>query len=286
MSQAQALAGLARDALPVQVELRENATSSPRSAKAGVATSFRPRPIPRAAPPIGPSVTHPRRRPMSSTATATGSLILVLGSRNRKKCREMAELIRPPWEPSHRLARLEIGSLDEFPGAPEVDESAETFAGNARKKAAELALALDRWVLADDSGLTVDALQGAPGVLSARYAGEPCDDAANNRKLVEAISAMPDDRRGAAFRCALAVADPAGQIRLEAEGACRGRITREPRGTAGFGYDPLFLIPEYHKTFGELSPLVKHQLSHRSRAFAHLRPGLERLIDEVLSGGS
>ena len=177
------------------------------------------------------------------------------------------------------------GSLDEFPGAPEVDESAETFAGNARKKAAELARALDRWVLADDSGLTVDALQGAPGVLSARYAGEPCDDAANNRKLVEAIFAVPDDRRGAAFRCALAVADPFGQIRLEAEGACRGRIIREPRGTAGFGYDPLFLIPEYHKTFGELSPLVKHQLSHRSRAFAHLRPGLERLIDAVLSGG-
>ena len=222
----------------------------------------------------------------SETATATGSLILVLGSRNRKKCREMAELIRPPWEPSRRLDRLRIGSLDEYPGAPEVDESAETFAGNARKKAAEFARALDRWVLADDSGLAVDALQGAPGVLSARYAGEPCDDAANNRKLVEAISAVPDDRRGAAFRCALAVADPSGQIRLEAAAACRGRIIREPRGTAGFGYDPLFLIPEYHKTFGELSPLVKHQLSHRSRAFAHLRPGLERLIDEVLSGGS
>ena len=222
----------------------------------------------------------------SETEAATGSLILVLGSRNRKKCREMAELIRPPWEPSCRLDRLEIGTLDEFPDAPEVDESAETFAGNARKKAAELARALDRWVLADDSGLAVDALQGAPGVLSARYAGEPCDDAANNRKLVEAISAVPDDRRGAAFRCALAVADPSGQIRLEAAAACRGRIVREPRGTAGFGYDPLFLIPEYHKTFGELSPLVKHQLSHRSRAFAHLRPGLERLIDEVLSGGS
>jgi XTP/dITP diphosphohydrolase len=220
---------------------------------------------------------------MSSTATATGSLILVLGSRNCKKCREMAELIRPTWESSRRLDRLQIGSLDEYPSAPEVDESSETFAGNARKKAAELARALDRWVLADDSGLTVDALQGAPGVLSARYAGEPGDDAANNRKLLDAISAVPDDRRGAAFRCALAVADPSGQIRLEAEGSCCGRIIREPRGTACFGYDPLFLILEYHKTFGELSPLVKHQLSHRSRAFAHLRPGLERLLDEVLT---
>jgi len=219
---------------------------------------------------------------MSSIDSAAGSLILVLGSRNRKKCREMAELIRPAWEPSRQLDRLQIATLEDYPTAPDVDESAETFAGNARKKAAELARALQRWVLADDSGLTVDALQGAPGVLSARFAGEPCDDAANNRKLLEAIAAVPDDRRGAAFRCALAVADPAGEIRLEAEGVCRGRITREPRGTAGFGYDPLFLILEYHKTFGELSPLVKHQLSHRSRAFAHLRPSLERLIDEVL----
>ena len=176
-----------------------------------------------------------------------------------------------------------IQSLDEYPSAPEVDESRPTrFAGNARKKASELALALGHWVLADDSGLAVDALNGAPGVLSARFAGEPCDDAANNRKLLEAIADVPDDRRGAAFRCALAVADPSGQIRLEAEGACRGRIIRELRGDQGFGYDPLFLIPEYHRTFGELSPLVKHQLSHRSRAFAHLRPGLARLIAEVL----
>ena len=218
---------------------------------------------------------------MRSIEIAAGSLILVLGTRNRKKCREMAELIRPVWEASSRLERLQIFSLDDYQAAPEVEEVAETFAGNARKKASELARAIDRWVLADDSGLTVDALQGAPGVLSARYAGEPCDDAANNRKLLEAISAVPDEQRGAAFRCALAVADPEGQIRLEAEGACRGRIVHQPRGTEGFGYDPLFLIAEYHKTFGELSPLVKHQLSHRSRAFTLLRPVLERLIDQM-----
>jgi XTP/dITP diphosphohydrolase len=195
----------------------------------------------------------------------------------------MAELIAPPWEPGPRLARLRILSLDDFPDAPEVEESADTFAGNARKKSSELAVALGRWVLADDSGLAVDALGGAPGVLSARYAGEPCDDAANNRKLLEALKDVPEERRGAAFRCALAVADPSGAIRLEAEGACRGRIIREVRGTLGFGYDPLFLIPEYHKTFGELSPLVKHQLSHRSRAFGHLRPGLGRLVAGISS---
>ena len=222
---------------------------------------------------------------MSTLETTPGRLILVLGSRNRKKCGEMAELIRPAWEPNHRLDRLEIRSLDDFPTAPDVEETAETFAGNARKKASELAQALERWVLADDSGLAVDALKGAPGVLSARYAGEPCDDQANNRKLLEALAKMPDDRRGAAFCCALAVADPSGAIRLEAEGACRGRIIHEPRGPRGFGYDPLFLIPEYHQTFGELSPLVKHQLSHRCRAFAYLRPALERLLAELPAVG-
>ena len=210
--------------------------------------------------------------------TPTSPIPLVLGTRNGKKCREMAELIAPPWEPNPRLARLSIRSVAEFPAAPDVVEDADTFAGNARKKAAEVARSLGLWVIADDSGLAVDALGGAPGVLSARYAGEPCDDDANNRKLLEAIASLPDERTGAAFRCALALADPTGAIRLEAEGSCRGRLTREPRGRGGFGYDPLFLIPEYHQTFGELSPLVKHQLSHRARAFARLRPGIDRLI--------
>ena len=103
------------------------------------------------------------------------SIVLVLGSRNRKKCKEMAELIAPPWEPSRSLERLDIRSVDDFPAAPEVVEDADTFAGNARKKASELARALSVWVVADDSGLTVDALGGAPGVFSARYAGEPTE---------------------------------------------------------------------------------------------------------------
>jgi len=215
---------------------------------------------------------------MAQSGSASPSIVLVLGSRNRKKCREMAELLIPPWEGSPALARVVVRSLDDFAGVPEVVEDAGTFAGNARKKAIELARALACWVIADDSGLAVDALEGAPGVYSARYAGEPADDSANNRKLLEATNNLPDDRRGAAFHCAVALADPAGAVRLEAEGVCRGRLARELKGSGGFGYDPLFLIPEYHATFGELSPLVKHQLSHRARAFARLRPGLERLI--------
>lgn len=205
-------------------------------------------------------------------------IVLVLGTRNAKKCREMAELIAPPWERDTRLGRLLIRSVGDFEGVADVVEDAETFAGNARKKAAETARALGTWTLADDSGLAVDALGGAPGVLSARYAGEPSDDEANNQKLLEALATVEDDRRGAAFRCALALADPSGTIRLEAEGSCRGRITRHRRGPGGFGYDPLFLIPEYHQTFGELSSIVKHQLSHRARAFARLRPALIRMI--------
>jgi XTP/dITP diphosphohydrolase len=215
---------------------------------------------------------------MASADSESRAIVLVLGSRNRNKCREMAELLVPPWEPNPHLARVHVRSLDEFPGAPEIQEDADSFAGNARKKAVEFAKALSLWVVADDSGLAVDALDGAPGVFSARYAGDPCDDDANNRKLLQDLSGDPDERRGAAFRCALALADPSGRVRLEASGACRGRLTREPRGSGGFGYDPLFLIPEYHKTFGELSALVKHQLSHRSRAFAHLRAGLQRMI--------
>ena len=220
---------------------------------------------------------------MSQPPAAT--IRLVLGTRNHKKGHEMIELLRPPWEPNRQLDRLAIVLLDEYPGAPEVVEDGATFAANAAKKAGETARALGAWVLADDSGLAVDALGGAPGVLSARYAGTHGDDAANNHKLLEALAQVPDAQRGAAFVCALALADPNGAIRAEAAGDCRGRITHESRGPNGFGYDPLFLIPEYHRTFGELSPLVKHQLSHRSRAFARLRPMLDRLISSgVLDG--
>lgn len=208
----------------------------------------------------------------------TEPLTLVLGTRNAKKLRELAQLIAPPWEDNPRLGRLRIRSLVDFDATFDVLEDADTFAGNARKKASETALALGQWVVADDSGLSVDALEGEPGVYSARYAGAHGDDEANNRKVLEALAEVDDARRRAAFVCALALADPSGTVRVETAGACRGRIIREPRGANGFGYDPLFLIPEYHQTFGELSALVKHQLSHRSRAFAALRPQLDRLV--------
>jgi XTP/dITP diphosphohydrolase len=205
---------------------------------------------------------------------------LVLATRNRKKGEEMAGLLLPPWEPEGSLSGLVIKSLADFPELPDIEEDADTFAGNARKKAEAVASALRVWALADDSGLAVHCLSGAPGVHSARYAGRHGDVEANNRRLLAELAEVSDDHRGAAFVSALALADPSGTTRAETEGRCRGRITREPRGKSGFGYDPLFLIREYHKTFGELSPLVKHQLSHRSRAVEHMRPLLERALAE------
>ncbi len=221
---------------------------------------------------------------MPPSDDAKPPIILVLGTRNPKKRQEMAELIAPAHAHCVFRSRLEIHSLEGFPDAVEIDEDGATFADNARKKAVVQAKRLSRWVLADDSGLEVDALGGAPGVTSARYAGEPCDDAANNRKLLEALAGRPETERGAGFRCALCLADPTGTPRLEVSAACRGRIAHEPRGAGGFGYDPLFLIQEYHKTFGELSPLVKHHLSHRARAFARLWGGLDGLIESGAMG--
>src|SRR5262249_16555323 len=161
--------------------------------------------------------------------------------------------------------------------APEVVEDGTTFEENARKKAVELARHLKHWVLGEDSGLVVPALNGRPGVSSARYAGKQGDDAANNARLLAELAPLPDDRRAAYYVCTAAIADPDGAVQATAEGRCHGVILRKPRGSGGFGYDPLFLIPELHRTFGELNPRVKHALSHRARALEHLRPALSRL---------
>ena len=197
--------------------------------------------------------------------------LLVLGTGNRKKGREMADLLAP--------AGLELRTLADFPTAIQVVEDGETFAANAAKKAAEQAQHLGRWVLADDSGLTVDWLGGAPGVHSARFSGLGATDGANNEKLLALLSGVPLERRSAQFVCHLVLADPRGAIRAESEGSCRGRILTAPRGTQGFGYDPLFEVREYHRTFAELGPVAKAVLSHRARALRNLLPTLQALVD-------
>jgi XTP/dITP diphosphohydrolase len=196
--------------------------------------------------------------------------VLVVGSRNRKKREEIVEILGD-------LA-LDLRDLSNWPDAPEVVEDGATFVDNARKKAIELARHLGQWVLGEDSGLVVPGLNGRPGVYSARYAGKQGDDAANNARLLAELAPLPEERRAAYYVCTAALADPTGEVRAVVEGRCHGVIIREARGAGGFGYDPLFLILEYHRTFGELSPRVKHALSHRARALAQLRPMLRALL--------
>jgi XTP/dITP diphosphohydrolase len=196
--------------------------------------------------------------------------VLVLGTRNVKKRQEIVEILGD--------LGLDLRDLAGWPDAPEVVEDGATFEANACKKAAELARGLGQWVLGEDSGLVVPALGGRPAVMSARYAGRQGDDQANNQKLLAELAPLPDDRRGAYYVCTAALADPQGEIRAVTEGRCQGVILRAAHGTGGFGYDPLFLIAEYHRTFGELSSRVKHALSHRSRALERLRPALRQLL--------
>lgn len=194
-----------------------------------------------------------------------GKRVLVVASRNRHKVEEIRAILRDlPFEV------VSIADLGDF---PEVVEDGETFAENARKKAMQTMEWVRELVVADDSGLEVDALQGAPGVRSARFAappGESSTDAANNAKLLQLLAHVPPENRGAQFRCVMALAVPGGDVHF-AEGICRGIIGFEPRGDQGFGYDPLFIVPELGKTFAELGPEVKNRIGHRARALAGLK---------------
>lgn len=197
-------------------------------------------------------------------------MLLVLGTRNPKKRLEIAEILAD--------LPLELGDLTAWPNLPEIEETGATFDENARLKAIAVAKATGHWAIGEDSGLVVPALSGAPGVFSARYAGKQGDDAGNNAKLLAELESLPEDRRAAYYVCTAALSDPSGEVKAVVGGRCHGIIIREARGTGGFGYDPLFLIPEYHRTFGELSATVKHALSHRGRALAKLRPVLRELL--------
>ena len=195
---------------------------------------------------------------------------LVLGTRNRKKREEIVEILGD--------LGIAFGDLADRTDVPDVEETGTTFEANARLKATAFAKATGEWTLAEDSGLVVPGLNGRPGVYSARYAGRQGDDAANNARLLAELAPLPDDRRAAYYVCVAALADPSGEVEAVAEGRCHGVIVKEHRGTNGFGYDPLFLVPEFHQTFGELSARVKHALSHRSRALERLRPALRAAL--------
>lgn len=198
---------------------------------------------------------------------------LVLGTRNRKKCVELEPLLAP-----YGFRLLTVADL---PDAIEVEETGTTFQQNAGLKAAQQAKHLRQWVLGEDSGLEVEALGGAPGVYSAHYAGKHGDDAGNNGLLLKNLAQVPLEKRGARYVCHIALADPQGNVVIDVEEYCRGRIRLEHAGVAGFGYDPLFEVVEYHKTFGELGLEVKSVISHRARAVRQFVP---KLLDLVAQG--
>lgn len=188
---------------------------------------------------------------------------LVVATGNAGKLREIEEyLIGLPWE------------LELKPAEIDVDEAGSTFIENARLKASEVAKALEKWSIADDSGLAVDALDGAPGLYSARY-GKTDEERIN--RLIKELADI--ENRQAKFICAIAIANPEGEIILETEGICPGEILKSPRGDGGFGYDPIFYVPSQQMTFAELSPETKGRISHRGVAFAQLMPDLQKLSE-------
>ncbi len=206
----------------------------------------------------------------SVSTTGSQCPVLVFGTGNRKKAGELADLLAP--------SGIRLKTLADFDSPLEIEESGQSFRENAELKATQQARHLKQWVLADDSGLVVDALKGAPGVYSARFAGPNATDADNRRKLLAELANVDPPRRTAHFVCQLALADPSGTLRAEATGKCHGRIRTEEAGTEGFGYDPLFEVVEYHRTFGQLSAVTKAVLSHRARAMHAILPELVRLL--------
>jgi XTP/dITP diphosphohydrolase len=190
--------------------------------------------------------------------------VVVLATRNRGKLVEIVRLL------GERIARARLVTIDELAPTARLDEDGDTFEANALAKARQAAAATGVPAIADDSGLEVDALGGAPGVYSARYAGEPSDDARNNQKLLDALRDVPVSKRSGRFRCVAAYVDLARGIELVRNGACEGEVLSAPRGTLGFGYDPLFLVPGLGKTMAELPIDEKNQLSHRAAAFRAL----------------
>lgn len=182
---------------------------------------------------------------------------ILLATTNQGKVQELVKLLED--------IKCEVKSLKDFPEIGEIEENGDSFAENALIKAGTAARLTGLLALADDSGLEVDALDGDPGVYSARFAGEAKDDKRNNEKLLRLLKDIPEERRGARFKSVIAIASPEGKEYLT-EGVCEGRIGFAPQGEGGFGYDPLFIVLQYDKTFAELTLAEKNQISHRGKA--------------------
>ncbi len=195
---------------------------------------------------------------------------VVLATRNKHKLGEILDLI-----PGLNLI---MKTLEDFPGAPDVIEDGETLEANAVKKAKSAALFCGLWALADDTGLYVDALGGAPGVYSARYAGSGCSYTDNNRKLLGELAGLGPEKRTARFCCVMALSSPGGSV-IAVEGRLEGVIASAASGTGGFGYDPLFIVAGLGKTLADITAEEKNALSHRADAIRKITPWLTRLSD-------
>lgn len=193
---------------------------------------------------------------------------IVIASKNKGKIREIRQI----------YADLPVAIVEQA-DLPDVVEDGDSFSANARKKAVEIARHTGKWALADDSGLEVDALRGAPGIHSARWSGG--GDEANNDKLLAELRDVPPPARTARYRAVVIIASPDGRVVAEADGACEGLIGFERKGTGGFGYDPLFVVPQFGKTMAELPSETKHSISHRGEALRRLRGPLTHALSAV-----
>ena len=194
---------------------------------------------------------------------------LIVATKNKGKLREIKELLNE--------FNLKITSLADYPEAPNITEDGKTFAQNAIKKAAAIALYTKKLTLGEDSGLEVKALNNHPGIYSARFSGTKATDKKNNLKLLRSLKGMPLKKRQARYRCCAALVDGKRIIDV-VDGRCSGLIALRSKGTNGFGYDPLFFLPRFNKTFGELNPDIKAKISHRARAFKKIKNSLQSYL--------
>ena len=195
---------------------------------------------------------------------------MIVATRNQGKIREIREALKG--------LGLRIYALSDFPDVPEIEEDGKSFIENALKKARFYSKVFGKLTLADDSGLEVDGLKGMPGIYSARYSGERASSLENNQKLLKEMEGIPLSKRGARFKCIMAVVSPNGKEAMT-EGSCKGRIGMREKGRRGFGYDPLFILQKYGKTMAELSLKEKNRISHRGKALRKINKIIKAFMD-------
>ena len=195
---------------------------------------------------------------------------ILIATQNTKKQAEMLDILKD-------VPGVLFRTTSHFPFLSEVEEDGKTFEENAIKKASTVAKACNTWAMADDSGLKIDALNGRPGIFSARYAGPNATDDENIEKVLSELRDVPKAKRTARFICCIALAGP-DRVFFTVQGSCEGVITEKPRGKKGFGYDPIFFVTDYHVTFAELSPFIKNNISHRAQALELFKKRLASLV--------